>query len=118
MYPGGKAFNPFFFEEEQAPQALSPLHILISKTIFFYKNIMNSTATAAIATIPITALSKILSATCGLNSQHPQFCPPPAGLVSALEIQRQQINADRAAKGQPSFSQITDLSGNVIVIPE
>jgi len=78
---------------------------------------MNSTAISATAT-SVSALSKILSATCGLNSQNPQFCPPPAGLISALEIQRQQQNADRLAKGQPSFLQITDLSGNVIVIPE
>lgn len=62
----------------------------------------------------MSALEKILAATCGLNANHPQFIPPPIGLVSAMDAQRKAINDRRTAEGKTPFSTMYDLSGNII----
>ena len=61
----------------------------------------------------MSALEKIL-ATCGLNANHPQFMPPPVGLVSAMDTQRRVINEKRRQEGKTAFSTMYDLSGNII----
>jgi len=64
------------------------------------------------------ALSTIIGNTSGLNATHPQFKPPPAILVEFLTKNRAALEARHSAAGRPPLAQITDLSGNVIEIPQ
>ena len=64
------------------------------------------------------ALSTILGNSRGLNADHPQFQPPPAILVDFLAKNREALNQKVVSTGRPPLTQITDLSGNVIEIPQ
>lgn len=66
----------------------------------------------------LPALSTIIGNTRGLNADHPQYQPPPAILVEFLTKNRAAFNARVATAGRPPLNQITDLSGNVIQIPQ
>jgi hypothetical protein len=64
------------------------------------------------------ALSTILGNARGLNANHPQFQPPPAILTAFLAKNKEALNQKVVATGRPPLTQIIDLSGNVIEIPQ
>lgn len=64
------------------------------------------------------ALDKILKNSCGLNANHPQFQPPPIGLVKALDNQREKIHKKMVAEGKELPSTMYDLSGSKIIIED
>jgi hypothetical protein len=64
------------------------------------------------------ALDQILKNSCGLNANHPQFVPPPLGLVKALDNQRAMILEKMKAEGKELPSTLYDLSGNKIIIED
>ena len=64
----------------------------------------------------MSAIEQILKASCGLNSDHPQFIPPPFALVQFLNESKKHQDLKRIQEGKDPFSTMFDLSGNKIII--